>query len=221
MKRDVLFFDAGGTLVRPARPVGEIYAEVGRTHGQAWDGARLHNAFKRSWQHLKKTPRASVPSNGDDREWWKKLVQLTLQDETVSSGFSFDAYFEELYWLFELAEYWTVFPEVVSTLTDLKERGYRLAVLSNWDRRLHSILKNTGLSDFFEQIIISTETGAEKPSEAIFQRALEIMKCSSANAWMIGDDPVNDGSGPEKAGWRSIVIKRPDETLAKVLQALQ
>ena len=43
---EVIFFDAAGTLIRLARPVGWHYAEVARRHGLNADQQRMESAFR-------------------------------------------------------------------------------------------------------------------------------------------------------------------------------
>ena len=53
----------------------------------------------------------------------------------------------------------------------LSERGYRLALLSNWDQRLRGLLQALDLAAHFEVMIISGEVGVEKPDIEIFRIA--------------------------------------------------
>lgn len=211
-------FDAGGTLVRTARPVGEIYAEAGRRHGQEWDGDELQRSFRAAFKKMRGNRISPVPVNGDDRDWWREVVRHTLGGK--AAAVAFEDYFEELYRLFERPEVWQVFSEVPSVLEELRRAGYRLAVLSNWDSRLRLMFEGLGLARHFEALFISTEHGFEKPDAGFYQRAQKALGISPAEILMVGDDPENDEAAPRRAGWQAILVRRPQETLANALDFL-
>lgn len=216
-KIKVVFFDAGGTLLRPAQPIGETYAALAKNYGQHWDAKKLHHGFKASFKKLRPRPDAEVATNGDERAWWKEVVRGTLGHVEMPGHFPFDAYFEELYWLYARPELWRVFPEVIPVLQTLRERGLKLAVLSNWDARLRPLIEGLEMAPFFDEVLISGELGSEKPSPKVYAAALEKMGIAADEALMIGDDPLNDYWAPHKAGWHAMLVERPLHDLRVVL----
>ena len=90
----------------------------------------------------------------------------------------------------------------------LKKFGVILGVVSNWDSRLHSILKNTELASYFDFILASAEVGSAKPDKTIFAEALRRSGVSSNEACHIGDDLNADVRGANKAGIDAILIDR-------------
>ncbi len=59
---------------------------------------------------------------------------------------------------------WPVFPEVQAALSELRERGWRLAILSNSDRDLiEASMAAIGVD--FELAIVASEIGSYKPAE--------------------------------------------------------
>src|SRR5688500_14415629 len=60
------------------------------------------------------------------------------------------------------------FPEAPRALADLRARGIRLVVVSNWDVSLHERLAETGLAPLIDGAVASAELGAAKPDGAIF-----------------------------------------------------
>jgi putative hydrolase of the HAD superfamily len=217
----VIFFDVGGTLIRPARPVGCYYAEMASHYGIQADAEILQEGFKFAWKEMKPRDPVHGPRVQDDKGWWKSLVRLAWTHANLPEAFPFDDYFEELYRWFERPEVWRLFPEVEDCLRDLKTKGFRLGVLSNWDRRLRTILNGMELSDYFEEMIISSEVGVEKPHGKIFEIALERFKIGPSQAMLIGDDPDFDEAGARAAGWDYAVLRRPEfdlrDALAKML----
>lgn len=217
-KIKAVFFDAGGTLLRPARSIGETYAEIARHYGQRWDPAALGEGFKVAFKRRRPRPDAEVATNGDERAWWRLVVEETLTVVERPESFPFDHYFEELYYVYARPELWRVYPEVSSVLEILRARGLRLAVLSNWDWRLRPLLEGLDLAPFFETVLISGEHGAEKPSPKLYAAALATLGLEPHEALMVGDDPLNDYWAPQKAGWHSLLVERPKQDLGAVLE---
>lgn len=46
----VLFFDAGGTLLNPAEPVGKTYARIAASHGWTSDEEKFEKGFRMAWK---------------------------------------------------------------------------------------------------------------------------------------------------------------------------
>ncbi len=217
-KIKAVFFDAGGTLLRPARSIGETYAEIARHYGQHWEAQVLSDGFKAAFKRRRPRPDEEVATDGDERAWWRLVVEDTLIVVERPESFPFDHYFEELYHVYARPELWRVYPEVVTVLETLRGRGLRLAVLSNWDWRLRPLLEGLELAPFFEAVLISGEHGAEKPSPKLYAAALAKLGLDPHEALMVGDDPLNDYWAPQQAGWHSLLVERPKQDLRAVLE---
>lgn len=155
----------------------------------------------------------------DDRGWWRELVHRVLDRSGAPDDFDRARYFDAVYDEFTVPGVWELFPEVGEVLDALASR-YRLCVLSNFDRRLRTVLAQLGVSDRFEDIIISSEAGADKPDPWIFEHALARAGVAAHEALLVGDDPECDISGAERAGWHAFHIDRPRTTLRDLVQAL-
>ncbi len=117
----------------------------------------------------KLTPAGAHASRRGEKGWWKELVRRVFaESEPVSD---FDAFFEELYSLFEQKRVWRVYPDVRVTLRRLEARGVTMGVVSNFDARLHRVMAATGLSRYFKFVLASAETGAAKPDPRFFEKA--------------------------------------------------
>ena len=77
---------------------------------------------------------------------------------------------------------------------------YRLFILSNGFREIQFLkLKNAGLADFFERIILSEDVSVRKPHPKIFDYALKNTNSKRATSLMIGDSWEADIEGAQKA----------------------
>jgi len=209
----VIFFDAAGTLIRLAQPVGRFYAQAAQDHGLEADELRLETAFRAVWREAPHRAPSPVARPNDDRPWWRDLALETLR-RAVDPPLDFDteAWFADLYHRFSQPGAWQLFEDVLPCLEAIRPHA-RLAVISNFDERLRTILADLDVSDYFEQLFISSEVGAEKPSVEIFQRAVQDMRGDPATCLHVGDDEVRDASGARAAGLSTYLVDRPARTL--------
>jgi HAD superfamily hydrolase (TIGR01549 family) len=109
--------------------------------------------------------------------------------------------------------HWQAEADAVSTLTLLREQGYRLGLISNAgdDADVQSLVDKARLRPFFDVILTSAALGIRKPNPRIFDLALQRMEADPAGAVMVGDTLGADILGARNAGLRSIwVIRRAD-----------
>lgn len=210
---EVIFFDAAGTLIRLERPVGWHYAEVARKHGLKADEERMESAFREVWRARPFRPASPGARKEDDRPWWRELALDVLRTAAPSADkIDEDAWFEELYVHFAKPGVWVLYDDAMRCLDRLAGR-FRMAVISNFDRRLRLVLEELGVDAKFEQIFISSEIGCEKPHPGIFQQALDVMSVEAERCLHVGDDPERDWAGAAAAGIAVFRVRRPGVTL--------
>lgn len=215
-----IVFDVGGTLIYPADPVGETYARFARSHGVKLHAESTTTAFREAMKSSAPRPKSTVPSNGDDRVWWKQVVTKSLHEGAFADPAKFDAFFDDVYHYYAKPDAWGIYPEVLEVLEALRDHAVDLVVLSNWDARLHSVLDGSGLGEYLSQRFISAELGWEKPDPAIYRHVAEILRLAPGSLLSVGDDPQNDVSGPKKAGWQAVQIERPKRDLWAAVRAV-
>ena len=208
----VIFFDAGGTLFRPYPSVGHVYAATALKHGVTVEALAVEKAFHEQWHQ--RNALSGATSEKIEREWWYQLVRDTFGQLDAFSDF--DAFFEELYDLFARAECWRLFDDTVEALSALKKAGYRLAIISNWDHRLFSIVEQMGLSPYFEAVVASSAVGIAKPGAGIFQHALKTLNIVAPEALHIGDSLTDDYHGARQAGLHAVWLDRKGQGGADV-----
>jgi putative hydrolase of the HAD superfamily len=206
----VIFFDAAGTLIRVAEPVGQTYARIALQHGLQAEAAELEKSFRAAWKQM--APPHGVQED-DDRSWWHALVEKTFRT-SIS-----DALFDQLYAHYASAEAWHLFDEVIPTLQLLHQHS-RLWVLSNFDKRLRHILAGHGIDSLFEGIIISSEVGVAKPDARIFTEALRQGRVTAEQALHVGDEARADAEGASSAGMECFLLQRPEVDLTALTRKL-
>jgi putative hydrolase of the HAD superfamily len=58
----------------------------------------------------------------------------------------------------------------------------------------------------FEQIIVSSQVGVDKPSPHIFEEALRRFQIEPAELLHVGDDKVADGEGAQAVGMQTFIL---------------
>jgi putative hydrolase of the HAD superfamily len=196
-------FDAGGTLLYPFPSVGHIYSEVIAAHGVSVEASLLETGFRRAWKEAHSTPRISIDEHSE-RDWWRNVVRKTLAGHQEPENF--DAFFDELWVAFADPARWKLFDGVIETLAEIKKRRYQMALLSNWDHRLRSLIEGLELEKFFDELFISSEVGFEKPDSRIFKMAEKHFKLPSDAFLHVGDSDHHDVNGAKAVGWQWIQI---------------
>jgi putative hydrolase of the HAD superfamily len=103
---------------------------------------------------------------------------------------------------------WLLFDGVAEALADLRRRGYRLGVITNWDHSARTLLAERGLDGYFEQVVVSSEVGCEKPDRRIFDLATAAAGVRPAECLYVGDNYYVDTVGARGAGMESVIVNR-------------
>lgn len=103
---------------------------------------------------------------------------------------------------------WLPFEGTAEALADLRRRGYRLGVITNWDSSARGLLAARGLDGFFEQVVVSCEVGCEKPDRRIFDLAAGAAGVRPAECLYVGDNYYVDAVGARGAGMESVIVNR-------------
>ena len=110
--------------------------------------------------------------------------------------------------LLDLYKILSTFPEVKEVLNNLKEKNYKLAILSNGTPALlNKLVKNNNLESIFDDIFSVEEVGIYKPDSKVYDipiKKYQIQKDEvvflSANTW--------DVSGGGNYGYNSVWVNR-------------
>jgi len=215
-----IFFDAAGTLFQLPRGVGYHYALVGEDIGLKLDSRQLDRAFNHAWNAMPRRESIDRPRENDDKDWWRQLVDLVLNEVAPSlNELDRDNFFEIAYEHFAEAGVWELYPEVLEVLEKLSPR-FQLAVISNFDGRLRMILEHLGISKFFKHVFLSSELGADKPDPEIFRRALNLICLEPSEVLHVGDDPERDWQAAASVGLSIFQLDRKKNSIRDLLSIL-
>jgi putative hydrolase of the HAD superfamily len=208
----VIFFDAADTLFHINGSVADIYLTHAVRHGfqQTPDSqASIAQAFRRAF-HDAPPPIFSAMDPLElkhcERLWWFDIVHNVFY--RVGMFERFDEFFEHVFQVFEDPCSWALFPETRAVLTRLREEGFELGIVSNFDTRLFPVMRGLGIDRFFDTVTIASLARAAKPAPKIFEIALEKHAIDPDEAMHIGDSVRDDMEGATKAGLTGVLLDR-------------
>ncbi len=214
----IIFFDAVGTLFGVRGTVGEIYAQFAQKAGLKVNAQQLNAAFIQSFRAA---PRAAFAQAAPqdlghlEYDWWRTVAWQSFKLVGVVKQLpDFDAFFQPLFTYFETADPWVVYPETLKALGQLKTFEIELAIISNFDSRLYTVLQALALDSWFQSVTISTQVGSAKPEAEIFEAALAKHRYLPSQAWHVGDSWSEDYEGSVAAGLQGIWLNRDGAKLS-------
>jgi putative hydrolase of the HAD superfamily len=189
-----LTFDAAGTLFVPHPGVGAVYAELACACGLERDAAQLEAAFAPAFASVRARWRVPYGANEEDaRRFWAAVVEGTFGEALPYELVC------ELYDAFARARRWRILPGVREALALAGRHELPIAVVSNFDCRLHVLLAELDLGPF-AAIVTSTMVGAAKPDPRVLLSACARMGVPPAAVLHCGDSAREDGEMAAAAG---------------------
>jgi putative hydrolase of the HAD superfamily len=216
-KIKVIFFDAAGTLFHVKGSVADVYLAHAEKYGVKRT-PELRESLKAAFVRAFADAPPPAFAVNDPREitqcerlWWFDVVHNVWY--RVGMFEQFDDYFEEVFDAFGGPAYWTLYPETLGVLKGLKEQGYELGIVSNFDSRLFNVLRGLGLAELFDTVTISSLAHAAKPAPRIFQLALDKHAMEAEDAVHVGDSRRDDVEGARKAGLQAVLLERESQVV--------
>jgi putative hydrolase of the HAD superfamily len=107
------------------------------------------------------------------------------------------------------------FPEVQQVLQTLKER-YKLALITNVPSSItveyvNAGLRELGIHEYFDVVLVSSDVGINKPGEGIFALALDQLQVKPEEAIMIGNTVATDIFGGNLIGMTTVLVQREEQ----------
>lgn len=210
--------DCAGTIIDVNWNPAKIAVDAAIQAGYELDQQVAHETYQRmlhsSWSHFQQLNLQRSREVCD--EYWKDLAARWLQALNLKDD-NFDL-------LIQKADdacfgpdqkVFTLYPDVIPNLERLKNQGFKLVALSNWDVSLHRVLEMLKISHFFDQTVASLEEGFEKPDPRIFEHVTSFLDLPSDQILHVGDDPIADVQGALQAGFKAQLIDRSPHSTNK------
>lgn len=216
-----VFFDAVGTLLRPASDVATVYHQHGLVHGSRLSQAEIHLRFRQLYpvhfsrdQGGRNQLKTSEPL---ERQRWQALVC-----ELFAELGNPEPLFLALWEYFARPENWELYAEVPTVLAWLSECRIPWGIASNFDRRLETIVAAKPELAGARLTITSAAAGWSKPALPFYQYAAaaaeRLSGISAAELWMVGDSRALDVEPARASGWQAVQLEREQSPLAAEYQ---
>ncbi len=193
-RRRFIFFDVGNTLLFPNR--ARMLAPLPATQ---------HPTLER-WQALERRTKLEFDAGMtrgriDHGFWWTfhtyLLNELGALDDAVRGALVENTR--------NSANWDQILPGTRHLLESIAQ-DYAIAVISNADGRIDTVLGRCGIADCFASITDSGIVGHEKPHPEIFAAALRAMKAEAADSLYVGDVYSVDYVGAKNAGMQAVLF---------------
>lgn len=204
MKTDVVFFDIGHTLVTGAAQSPRRLL-----------GARLNLSEKRTNRagKLIMTHPASNPGQLADA-----LSEVLLDfDPADIREIVTELWQDQIACVREI-------PGVTETLTQLKEHGFRLGLISNiWHPFFEGFAQNCAhLLPLIDFRILSYQHGIKKPAPEFYRQGPELADVPPGRCWMVGDSYELDMAPAAAVGYRTLwILCRPERERPLLVRLLR
>jgi putative hydrolase of the HAD superfamily len=208
-----VIFDWFGTLAAWPHGAGSSYGTVFEDHGYGVDPA-IFDGYHARWDGVDHTEHSA--SRATYRAWSRQRL-VGLVTECGVPDPERDALVDALIEVDQRTAM-VVFPEVPAVLAELRQRGLRLGVCSNWGWDLDEVLSHTGVAPLIDVAVTSARVGYRKPHAAMYRSILDALAVPASDALFVGDSWKPDILGPLACGLRSVHIWRGPE--GDVLPAL-
>lgn len=201
-----IFFDIGDTLVYDRPPLRERLVIAAQTVGLTLDPARLPAAFRAGEAYAVERYVAGVP--WDDYDALRESLAHILGAMSLPplseagrqallktfAGIPFERY---------------VHPDAIALLAELKQRGFVIGVISDWEPTLLDLLGELGIASYLDALAVSAVVGVTKPHPRLFHEALHQAEAAPETSLHVGDWMELDVCGARAAGMQALLFDWP------------
>ena len=210
----MVFFDVGGTLVRrngdEVRQVCELLAHLDLAGTPTEVGAALA-----AMAHAYHVGVYAPVSAAGERGLWRALATVLLSRLPSGDPALVGRLAEALG---RYTPWYEPIPDTAAMLAELRARGLRVGIISNWLPSLERFLREVGLGSF-EVLACSGPLGLTKPDPAIFRWAVDRAGVPADEAWYVGNDPNLDYAAARAAGLHAVLWDPERRAAADLVRA--
>jgi putative hydrolase of the HAD superfamily len=186
--------------------VAAVYRAAALRQGVDVDLNEISARFRRAFGQDETDEAAGSHETSESNEVrrWRRLVGQVLPDVP-----DLDRAFAELWEHFGNAGAWRFFGDVEQTVSAIAALGRPMAVASNFDSRLRSVLRGFGaMSGHLGTLVVSSEVGWRKPHPSFYAAVSRGIGLAPDATLYVTDDPEHDLPGARRAGFRAVFIDR-------------
>ena len=205
----VVTFDFYNTLVRFWPPLEDIQAASCRKKGLTVPREDIRRGYAKAdilFNRANEDEPLSLRSPERRLDFFAEYEQLILETAGVPVTRALAAEIWSL--AIAVPKEFTPFEDTLPALEGLRERGYRLGVITNLRADLESLIRKAGLHECLEFSVNSVQAGREKPHPPIFQEALRRAAVAPEEMLHVGDQVRSDVGGARAMGMQAALLDR-------------
>ncbi len=206
---EFVFFDAGETLIHPLPSFPQLFMSVCDEHGLEVDFELLRTATRRLMAGIEEKQRGGYTFSNEvrkSRRFWLDFYGSLVREMGYAQE---DGQLPlALYHTFSDPSNYGAYHDAIETMEELRARGLRMGLISNFEVWLEGLLEDLGLLAYLEVSVISGREEYEKPHPRIYELALERGGVAAERSVHVGDSPISDYDGPLEAGMRAVLLDR-------------
>ncbi len=204
-----LILDLYGTLVdihtEETDTVWEKTALYLSFHGARYDGPELKRAF-RAAAAAQEAAAGKGGGRFPDIPFEQVMAQLLRAKGVERNADAMGVQGAQL-WRILSIDYLQLYPHVPQALAVLREKGFRLWLLSNAQRVFTAYeLRHLGLESAFDGVYLSTDYGCRKPDARFFRILLRERRLDPEKCLMVGNDRCTDIAGAGAVGLATVYL---------------
>lgn len=204
-----VFFDVGNTLIYPFPGVSEVCRQVLAEAGHIHDLTAIDELMPMVDQYYEDRYRADDTFWTDEEETsgvWVGMYSLLCRKLGIEDSATILS--RRVYDQFGRIDRWRVYDDVLPAFQRLRDRGLKLGIISNWDRRLVRLMDGLEIAPLLDSVISSADVGLRKPDPRIFELACEELDVAPEDAAHVGDHHYADVLGARAVGMHAVLIDR-------------
>lgn len=199
-----IFFDVRALLYGPQG--AELLAEVFRSEGIEVETDDVADGLSRLPDELTQA-RTQIRTEEQENDYHRAMIPQLLRN--VGVPFPTDALIMRiLESVHQYSAWWSMYPEVLPVLEELKKRGFLLGVIANWEPSLRRFLAEFEIDSYFAAITSSMENGLAKPDPLLFRQATKAAGVRAEESLHVGPSIDEDVAGAISAGIRPVWLNR-------------
>jgi putative hydrolase of the HAD superfamily len=206
---EVVFLDAGDTLIGPHPSFHELFSQVCAERGYDVSPQRVLEVQKELAPHLIDLAEDTGVANptfsrAESEKFWGYLYRRFLEVLEIDDPELAVA----LLTRFSTGSTYRLFDDALPALRELHEQGYRLGLISNFEQWLEERLIELEVGHLFDVSVISGFVRIEKPDPAIYELALQRAAVDPGRAVHVGDSMSLDVEPAKSVGMHAVLIDR-------------